>query len=132
MPGVLIAAARHNRPTIVVYGGSILSGKRHLDCPALGAKVGDPLNIGNFYESYGSHISGGATKEEHADVVEHACPGSGGCGGMFTANTVSRERYGCLCSPSLILSSLTYLDVLNSRGHGHVPAILVVDSRCLS
>lgn len=88
MPGVLIAAARHNRPTIVVYGGSILSGKRHLDCPALGQKVGDPLNIGNFYESYGSHISGGATKEEHADVVEHSCPGSGGCGGMFTANTV--------------------------------------------
>lgn len=92
MPGCLIAAARHNRPTIVIYGGTILSGARTIDCPALGAKAGDPINIGSVYESYGSYISGKTSKEQHEDVVAHSCPGPGGCGGMFTANTVSYLR----------------------------------------
>lgn len=85
----MIAAARYNRPTVMVYGGAILAGTRHLDCPALDAKVGDPLNIGKFYESYGGFLGGDVTKEQHDDVVQHACPGVGSCGGMFTANTMS-------------------------------------------
>jgi dihydroxy-acid dehydratase len=89
MPACMIAAARYNRPTILVYGGAILAGRRTMDCPALGAKAGDPLNIGNLHESYGGVLSGEITAEQHEDVIKHACPGAGSCGGMFTANTMS-------------------------------------------
>lgn len=89
MPACMIAAARYNRPTILVYGGAILAGRRTIDCPALGAKAGDPLNIGNLHESYGGVLSGEITAEQHEDVIKHACPGAGSCGGMFTANTMS-------------------------------------------
>ena len=48
-----MAAVRHNRPTIIVYGGTIQVGKRHVDCPAMGYKKGDPVNISDAFESYG-------------------------------------------------------------------------------
>ncbi|KAJ9113034.1 hypothetical protein QFC22_006130 [Naganishia vaughanmartiniae] len=89
MPGAMIAAARFNRPTLIIYGGAIQAGQRTVDCPALNAKAGDPLNIGSFYESYGGYIAGDVSKEQHDDVVRHACPGYGSCSGMFTANTMS-------------------------------------------
>ncbi|GHJ85888.1 hypothetical protein NliqN6_2290 [Naganishia liquefaciens] len=89
MPGAMIAAARYNRPTLIIYGGAIQAGKREVDCPALNAKAGDPLNIGSFYESYGGYIAGDVSKEQHDDVVRHACPSYGSCSGMFTANTMS-------------------------------------------
>lgn len=54
MPGVLIAAARHNRPTIIVYGGTIQVGTRHVDCPSMGFKKGGTVNIADAYESYGT------------------------------------------------------------------------------
>jgi hypothetical protein len=53
MPGCAMAAVRHNRPTIIVYGGTILTGERHVDCPAMGYKKGDPVNISDAFESYG-------------------------------------------------------------------------------
>lgn len=55
MPGCLMAAVRHNRPTIIVYGGTIQAGVRHLDCPAMGYKEGDPVNISDAFESFGKH-----------------------------------------------------------------------------
>lgn len=48
-----MAAARHNRPTIIVYGGTISPGVRHLDCPGMGFKKGEMVNIGDAFESYG-------------------------------------------------------------------------------
>lgn len=48
-----MAAVRHNRPTILVYGGTIRPGVRHLDCPALGFKKGEPVNLADAYESFG-------------------------------------------------------------------------------
>lgn len=54
VPGCLIAAARHNRPTIIVYGGTIQAGTRHVDCPAMGFKKGDPVNIGQAFEAFGA------------------------------------------------------------------------------
>ena len=54
MPGCLIAAARHNRPTIIVYGGTIQPGKRHVDCPALGYKKGDDMTAVDAFESFGT------------------------------------------------------------------------------
>ncbi|CEQ40654.1 SPOSA6832_02297, partial [Sporobolomyces salmonicolor] len=109
MPATVMAAARHNKPTIIIYGGTIQSGQRHLDCPALGFKEGDQLNIAGPYllpllsssrsllmytvidafESYGAFVKGKISNQEREDVVRHACPGVGACGGMFTANTMS-------------------------------------------
>ncbi|EJD03077.1 dihydroxy-acid dehydratase [Fomitiporia mediterranea MF3/22] len=89
MPGCLMAAARHNRPTVIIYGGTIQAGVRHLDCPALGYKKGDTANISDAFESFGAYTVGKITDEERFDVVRHSCPGAGACGGMYTANTMS-------------------------------------------
>ncbi|KAH7108410.1 dihydroxy-acid dehydratase [Auriculariales sp. MPI-PUGE-AT-0066] len=88
MPGCLMAAARHNRPSLMVYGGTIYAGKRHLDCPSMGFKKGDEVNIGQAFEAWGAYSTGRINEEERFDVVRHACPSSGACGGMFTANTM--------------------------------------------
>lgn len=56
MPGCLIAALRHNRPTIIVYGGTIQAGVRHVDCPAMGYSKGDTVNISDAFESFGELI----------------------------------------------------------------------------
>ena len=56
MPGCAMAAVRHNRPTIIVYGGTIQAGQRHVDCPAMGYKKGDPVNISDAFESYGESL----------------------------------------------------------------------------
>ncbi|OJA21063.1 hypothetical protein AZE42_06814 [Rhizopogon vesiculosus] len=87
MPGVLMAAARHNRPTIIVYGGTIQVGTRHVDCPSMGFEKGGTVNIADAFESYGAYAVGSITDEERFDVVRHSCPGAGACGGM--ANTMS-------------------------------------------
>ncbi|KAI0369649.1 dihydroxy-acid and 6-phosphogluconate dehydratase [Pilatotrama ljubarskyi] len=89
MPGCVIAAARHNRPTVIVYGGTIQPGVRQVDCPSLGHKKGDNMNIADAFESYGAFAVGKITEEQRLDVVRHSCPGPGACGGMFTANTMS-------------------------------------------
>ncbi|KAH9942524.1 dihydroxy-acid dehydratase [Epithele typhae] len=87
MPGVFMAAVRHNRPTIFIYGGTIQPGVWHDDCPAMNAKKGDQTNIGDVYESYGAYATGKMTEEQRLDHVLHACPGPGACGGI--ANTMS-------------------------------------------
>ncbi|KAG2361411.1 dihydroxy-acid and 6-phosphogluconate dehydratase [Suillus spraguei] len=89
MPGVLMAAARHNRPTIIVYGGTIQVGTRHVDCPSMGFEKGGTVNISDAFESYGAYAVGLINDEERFDVVRHSCPGAGACGGMYTANTMS-------------------------------------------
>ncbi|KAI5890557.1 dihydroxy-acid and 6-phosphogluconate dehydratase [Schizophyllum commune H4-8] len=89
MPGCLMAAARHNRPTIIVYGGTIQPGTRHVDCPGMGFEKGGTVNISDAFESYGAFAVGKISDDERFDVVRHACPGPGACGGMFTANTMS-------------------------------------------
>ncbi|KAG1731507.1 dihydroxy-acid and 6-phosphogluconate dehydratase [Suillus paluster] len=89
MPGVLMAAVRHNRPTIIVYGGTIQVGTRHVDCPSMGHEKGGTVNISDAFESYGAYAVGLINDEERFDVVRHSCPGAGACGGMYTANTMS-------------------------------------------
>ncbi len=79
MPGCLIAMGRLNRPAIMVYGGTIKPGHHH------GAK----LDIVSAFQSYGEFIAGKITEETREDIVEHACPGPGACGGMYTANTMA-------------------------------------------
>ncbi|KAF9263372.1 dihydroxy-acid dehydratase [Marasmius fiardii PR-910] len=89
MPGCFMAACRHNRPTILIYGGTIQAGRRHVDCPSMGYKEGDTVNISDAFESFGAYTIGQISDEERFDVVRHACPGAGACGGMYTANTMS-------------------------------------------
>mmetsp|Transcript_117896 Transcript_117896/g.186757 ORF Transcript_117896/g.186757 Transcript_117896/m.186757 type:complete len:613 (+) Transcript_117896:75-1913(+) len=80
MPGCVMAMLRMNRPSIMVYGGTIATGR---SCQ------GEVLDIVNAFESYGKFLAGSVTEEARSDVVEHACPGAGACGGMYTANTMA-------------------------------------------
>ncbi|WP_138431164.1 dihydroxy-acid dehydratase [Fodinibius saliphilus] len=79
MPGSIIAMARFNRPSIMVYGGTIRPGKYQ----------GEDLDVVSAFESYGEYLSDEITKEEMDEVLRHACPGAGACGGMYTANTMA-------------------------------------------
>ncbi|KAI9928193.1 hypothetical protein ASPWEDRAFT_170809 [Aspergillus wentii DTO 134E9] len=80
MPGVLMAMGRVNRPSIMVYGGSIKPG-----CSAGGQK----LDLVSAFQSYGQYITGQIDEKERFDIIRNACPGSGACGGMYTANTLA-------------------------------------------
>ena len=79
MPGALMAMGRVNRPSIMVYGGSIHPGKWK----------GENLNIVSAFEALGKKIKNTITPEDFKGVIQNACPGAGACGGMYTANTMS-------------------------------------------
>ncbi|OHE96550.1 dihydroxy-acid dehydratase [Colletotrichum orchidophilum] len=93
MPGTIMAAARHNRPFIMIYGGTIMKGHSHL--------LEKPINISTCYEARGAFTydrlhaksnpgAAGRTPSDVLDDIEqHACPGAGACGGMYTANTMA-------------------------------------------
>lgn len=86
MPGVLMAMGRHNRPSIMVYGGTIMPGS-----PTCGAtaEIPEKIDIISAFQLYGQYLSNQITEEQRIDVVKHACPGPGACGGMYTANTMA-------------------------------------------
>ncbi|KAJ3829979.1 dihydroxy-acid dehydratase [Lentinula raphanica] len=105
---LFMAAVRHNRPTIIVYGGTIAAGTRHVDCPSMGYKAGGTVNISDAFESYGAYRVGKISDEERYDVVRHACPGAGACGGMYTANTMSSSLE--VLGMTLPYSSSTYFE----------------------
>jgi dihydroxy-acid dehydratase len=79
MPGCMIAMGRLNRPSILVYGGTIRAG--HLQ--------GKKLDIVSAFQSYGEFLSGNINEGERQGIVRHSCPGAGACGGMYTANTMA-------------------------------------------
>jgi dihydroxy-acid dehydratase len=79
MPGSVIAMGRLNRPSIMVYGGTI----------APGHYKGEDLNIVSAFEALGKKIAGSITEEDFKCVVKASCPGAGACGGMYTANTMA-------------------------------------------
>ncbi len=79
MPGCLIAMGRVNRPSLMVYGGTIKPGHSH----------GEALNIVSAFQSYGEFIADKIDEETRLDIVQHSCPGAGACGGMYTANTMA-------------------------------------------
>jgi len=80
MPGCLIAMGRLNRPALMVYGGTIRAG--HL-------ADGTPLDIVSAFQCYGEYVAGRIDDVRRSDIVRHACPGAGACGGMYTANTMA-------------------------------------------
>ncbi|WP_299361480.1 dihydroxy-acid dehydratase [Winogradskyella sp.] len=79
MPGALLAMIRLNRPSILVYGGTIDSGCHN----------GKKLDVVSAFEAWGSKVAGTMTESEYQNIVEKACPGAGACGGMYTANTMA-------------------------------------------
>lgn len=88
MPGVMMAMGRHNRPSIMVYGGTILPGSPSCQSQS-NPNVTKEIDIVSAFQSYGQYISKNITESEREDIVEHACPGPGSCGGMYTANTMA-------------------------------------------
>jgi dihydroxy-acid dehydratase len=84
MPGAMIAIGRLNRPAIVVYGGTINSGRYDY-----GQYKGKKLDIISVFEAYGKKVAGTITDEEYKGVIKNAIPGAGACGGMYTANTMA-------------------------------------------
>jgi dihydroxy-acid dehydratase len=80
MPGCLIAMGRLNRPALMIYGGTIKPGH---------SRSGETLDIVSAFQSYGAFIAGRIDEATREDIVEHACPGAGACGGMYTANTMA-------------------------------------------
>ena len=93
MPGVVMAAARHNRPFIMIYGGTIRKGHSSL--------LENHINISTCYEASGAYAygklqaksdpgkPGRCSHDVLEDIEQHACPGAGACGGMYTANTMA-------------------------------------------
>ncbi len=79
MPGSVMAMARLNRPSIMIYGGTIRAGFFQ----------GKKLDIVSAFEAYGQYLSKEFTEDDLENVLHHACPGAGACGGMYTANTMA-------------------------------------------
>ncbi|MBB2144075.1 dihydroxy-acid dehydratase [Pedobacter sp. LMG 31464] len=79
MPGAIMAMARLDRPSIMVYGGTI----------APGYYKGEELNIVSAFEALGQKICGNLSEEDYQGIIKHTCPGAGACGGMYTANTMA-------------------------------------------
>ncbi|MFN9853877.1 MAG: dihydroxy-acid dehydratase [Planctomycetota bacterium] len=79
MPGCLIAMGRLNRPSLMIYGGTIRAGKWN----------GHSLDIVSAFQCYGQYLAGQIDDATRENIVRHACPGAGACGGMYTANTMA-------------------------------------------
>lgn len=79
MPGCIMAMSRLNRPSLMIYGGTI----------APGHYKGEDLNIVSAFEALGQKIAGQLSEADFKGIVQHSCPGAGACGGMYTANTMA-------------------------------------------
>ncbi len=119
MPACAMAIARLDRPAVFVYGGTILPGHWR----------GQPVDIVSVFEAVGQHAAGKLTDGELADLEQHACPGAGSCGGMYTANTMASaiEALG-LSLPNSSAQAATSADKLDDcRRAGAAVARLVAD-----
>ncbi|MFH5803959.1 dihydroxy-acid dehydratase [Alienimonas sp. DA493] len=131
MPGAVIAMCRLDRPSIMVYGGTIQPGCRPGRTPAApggmknenlvpdaqqndGAEEeGDKLDIVSAFQSYGQAIAGSITEAERQEIVANSCPGAGACGGMYTANTMA-------CAIEALGLSLPYSSSIPATDPGKV------------
>lgn len=83
MPGCIMAMGRLNRPSLMVYGGTIKPGFTKFN------KEGEKRDIVSAFQCYGEYLAGSITEEERKEIVRKSCPGAGACGGMYTANTMA-------------------------------------------
>lgn len=122
MPGVVMAMARHNRPSIMIYGGTIQPGYSKL--------LKKTINVTSCFEAQGAYNydnlknpdDPSQTKDDIlTDIERHACPGPGACGGQFTANTMSTVSYDnfFLSSGVNMLHEISLL-LSVKRSHGHL------------
>lgn len=79
MPGCAMAMIRLDRPSIMIYGGTIKAGEYN----------GKLLDVVSAFQAYGEYLAGKISEEERQGIIKHACPGAGACGGMYTANTMA-------------------------------------------
>lgn len=79
MPGALMAMCRLNRPSLMLYGGTIRSG----------CYKDEKLDVVSAFEAWGKKVTGLISEEDYKNVIKNACPGPGACGGMYTANTMA-------------------------------------------
>lgn len=79
MPGAAIALSRLNRPSLIIYGGTIAAGYHN----------GKKLDVVSAFEALGQKTAGTISEDEYEQIIEHAIPGAGACGGMYTANTMA-------------------------------------------
>jgi dihydroxy-acid dehydratase len=87
MPGCLIAMARVNRPSLMIYGGTIKPG--HMPKGGQGHAEGETLDIVSAFQCYGEFVAGRIDESTRKAIVQKSCPGAGACGGMYTANTMA-------------------------------------------
>jgi dihydroxy-acid dehydratase len=80
MPGCVMAMGRLNRPSLMIYGGTIKPGRN---------RAGDALDIVSAFQCYGEYIAENIDEDTRQEIVRRACPGAGACGGMYTANTMA-------------------------------------------
>jgi len=79
MPGCVMAMGRLNRPSLMVYGGTIRAGHTN----------GHKVDIVSAFQSYGEYLAGNIDEQQRRQIIRSACPGAGACGGMYTANTMA-------------------------------------------
>lgn len=126
MPGCIMAMARLNRPSIMVYGGTIRAGIQ----PSTGA----PLDIVSAFQSYGQYVYDKITEEERKEIIQHSCPGQGACGGMYTANTMATaiEALGKWRRHPMEAILVAAKETHSSPGNRNVVAIFLVFAGRLS
>ena len=111
LPGSMMAMARLDIPSVFIYGGSIMPGSWR----------GEDIQIQNVFEAVGEYQAGQIDEEELYQIESHACPGSGACGGMFTANTMASigEALGLSLPGAASESNVDQRKAASSRASGH-------------
>ncbi|MEY5027335.1 MAG: dihydroxy-acid dehydratase [Verrucomicrobiota bacterium] len=127
MPGCLIALARLNRPSVFVYGGTILPGcingilaSKRLRKERADAIAGRKLDIVSCFEAVGAHANGQVDEKELSLIEEQAIPGAGSCGGMYTANTMASaiEALGMSLPNSSAQNAMSSAKLQDARAAG--------------
>ena len=127
MPGCLIAMARLNRPAVFVYGGTIMPGcingilaEKRLNKERAALLADKPLDIVSCFEAVGKHAAGAIDERELALIEEHAIPGAGSCGGMYTANTMASaiEALGMSLPNSSAQNAISKEKAMDARAAG--------------
>ena len=127
MPGCLIAMARLDRPAVFVYGGTILPGcisgvlaEKRLNKERATLLADKPLDIVSCFEAVGKHAGGQIDDRELALIEEHAIPGAGSCGGMYTANTMASaiEALGMSLPNSSAQNAVSKEKAMDARAAG--------------
>jgi dihydroxy-acid dehydratase len=120
MPGCMIAMGRLNRPSLMIYGGTIRAG----------SSEGQKLDVVSAFQSYGEYLCGRIGDDRRMEIVRHACPGAGACGGMYTANTMASAIEGApvpgiSLAGSMSLSTSSSRSSMRSSSPSELPSLVV-------